>query len=85
MLAKLVFDILAREAAVGTALSLCRAANSPEGILLAAGVFALVIIGTRRHGLMPHRNWRGAANESVLVFIGGFCLANLIGYYAYHP
>ena len=83
-MAKLVFDILAREAAVGTALSLCRAANGPDGVMLATGVFVLVAIGTWRYGLMPHQSWRGAANESVLVFIGGFCIANLIGYYGPH-
>ena len=81
----LVADVLAREAIVGAVLWTGRDWGQQSSALLTGTVFALVVVGTRRFGLVRHQGWGPTLREALLVFTGGICLANLIAFAAGPP
>lgn len=70
-------DILAREVTVGVALWACRGGGA-AGIIGGVAVFGLVLLLTRRFGVMRPVGWPQAVNESVLLFAGALCLMNIL-------
>lgn len=78
----LLAAVLAREAVVGLVLWAGRSWGQQDSAVLTAAVFGLVVAGTRWFGLAQRPGWGLTLRESLLVFAGGICMANLVTFIA---
>jgi hypothetical protein len=79
-----VTRVLVREAAIGAALYACAVAIRAAGLgtgpfaVMLVLVWMLVLLWTRRFGLLQPQRWSMAFMEACLFYIGAVCCANIL-------